>query len=101
MPQTIDPLDVADLLITTMERDVIARLMSGNDAQCFTTEQYETVRDQWIADAFRGGDASGLPKVPLEYARSQLRKCRRVVEVKPDVWTLAELSPPAGVAAVV
>lgn len=89
-------LDIADLMIKTMQTDVIARLMSGNDVQCFTTEQYETARDQWIANAFRGGDVRGLPKAPLEYARQQLRECRQVVEVTPDVWKLATLEVMAG-----
>jgi hypothetical protein len=79
----------------TMEGEVIHRLMSGNDAQCFTTEQYGEAVDAWIAETMCNGytrQMCGIPDPPIERRRSQLIGCGIVSEVGPDVWTLKELT---------
>lgn len=81
-----------DLVKYTMEAIVIRRLMSGNDAQCFTTEQYQDARDEWIADMCgKTRDQLLMPKSPIEYARRQLAAFPLVVQVSTDVWTTKEM----------
>lgn len=93
MPMTDEQL--GQLIASTMEADVVRRLMAGNDAQCFTTEQYQTMRDEWIAEMCGSTrDSLGMPEAPIEYARNQLRGFPPVVEVSPDVWTLRSLIDP-------
>lgn len=75
-------------MIGTMEHDVISRLMSGNDTQCFTTEQYETYRDEWItAVAGATREELGLKRSSLESVRNQLIQSEMVVEVGDNLWT--------------
>lgn len=82
----------------TMEADLVRTLMSGNDAQCFTTARYEEARDKWIAQLCGGvtREALGIEPAPIESARSQLRAFPLLVEVGPDLWTLRELAEAAG-----
>jgi len=77
----------------TMESEVVHSLISGNDTQCFTTKQYETARDEWIAKIVgKTREQIGIPNAPLEYARRQLAAFPTVVQVSPDVWTLKTLA---------
>ena len=89
--------DFMDKIKLTMEWDVIQGLMSGNDTQCFSLEQYVEARDKWITDVC-GMTREGLGITEseqdrywlLEYARRQLAACPFVLEVKPGVYTFLE-----------
>jgi hypothetical protein len=74
-----------------MEGEVIRRLLSGNDTQCFSTAQYADAVDQYIAEQVgRTRESLGMGDVPTEVRRMQLLSIGLVREVAPDVWTLAE-----------
>lgn len=82
-------LDAADLyfigLLKRMARDMVRGMLRGNDAQCFSTEQYQAVyRKQWPPPA-------GCDGLSLKNARSHLEEMPDIVrEVKPDVWATTE-----------
>ena len=81
--------EVERLLYLTMEGEVIKSLMGGNDAQCFTTEQFADARDEWCAKMTGSTrEELGIEKAPLDCSRGQLRSCALVTEVQQDVWTL-------------
>jgi hypothetical protein len=82
------------LLFRTMEGEVVKRLLSGNDAQCFTTAQYVEAREKWVAEVI--GVAMRREELPdpaylLHCARNQLKAFGLVVQVKTDVWALRSL----------
>jgi len=83
------------LLALTVEGDAIRRLLSGNDSQCFTTEQYGEAIDAAIA-VFAGAtrEELGLAKPAAEVRRRQLLAFSPITEVSPDVWTLKSLVNP-------
>jgi hypothetical protein len=91
--------DIGQQLLLTMEYSVISRLMKGNDAQCFNTQQYCDARDAWIEEV------SGMTRKDLDIemcndyllitCRRQLSNFPLVVEVSPDVWTLEEYAEPS------
>lgn len=83
--------DVESMLYRTMEGECIRCLMSGNDTQCFTTQQYYNMRDVVIARMVGATrEECGCPAPPLESARRQLAASGLVTEVSTDVWTLTE-----------
>lgn len=83
--------DIEHMLFRTMEGEVIRSLLSGNDTQCFTTEQYGNARDNWIAGMVgKTRDELLVPSPPSELTRKQLRGSGLVVEVKPDIWVLSD-----------
>lgn len=78
----------------TMEGECIRSLLSGNDTQCFTTEQFEAAKERWLTQHIgRTREELGVYTPPRSVARKQLLAIGLVVEVKPDVWTFAQ---PAG-----
>jgi hypothetical protein len=91
-------MNIEQMLYLTMEGEVISRLMAGNDACCFSTDQYVEARDKWIEDKCGCNRASlGIDPPPPEhwdYARNQLVASRLVREVKPNVWTMTDPTPP-------
>ncbi len=90
-------LRIARMLWESFHREILRRLMSGNDAQCFTTRQYEDARDEWIAKLCGATRQSlGLDRPPREVAKSQLRASTLVVEVSHDVWTTKALAEIGG-----
>ena len=88
-------IDVERILYKTMEGETIRRLMAGNDAQCFTTQQYAEERDRVLEQMLGCRRPPGVPAAPIESAKRQLRACSLVVEVSPDVWTLKQLAEAA------
>lgn len=73
------------LLAMDCRKKVVGSLLAGNDAGCFSTEQY-------LAAYVRDID-KGFPGImDVELARKHLRSLPEYVrEVRPDVW--AELTP--------
>lgn len=66
------PQAVERLLYLTMEGEVIRSLLSGNDTQCFTTEQFEDAKDAWIAGVTGSTrEQMGLGRPPREIARDR------------------------------
>lgn len=63
---------------------VVSDLLAGNDAQCFTTNQY--------AEAYRKGSfASDLIPLTTELAEIHLRSLPDLVrEVRPGIWAPVE-----------
>lgn len=66
----------------------VDKLLTGNDTCCFSTEQFQKkylelydIGDYSIDWLFEKRD--GIE--PL--ARTHLKKCKKVIEVKPDIWT--------------
>jgi hypothetical protein len=91
--RTMTDEQIETILFRTMEGEVVSRLMSGNDAQCFTTAQYVEARDKWIEEvsgATRPENLSDSAHL-LHTARSQLKAIGLVVQVDTDVWTLRSL----------
>lgn len=93
------PLDVERLLFLSMEAEVISSLLSGNDTQCFNTEQYVNARDKWIANICNGCSRESLGidiqsendrHWHFEAARKQLRASTLVVEIESDIWVKKE-----------
>lgn len=68
----------------TVRRIMVARLLAGNDAQCFSTRQY--------ADAYRASKwNSEVIAMTDELARQHLLSVPDAVrEVRPDVWAAVE-----------
>lgn len=67
--------------------ETIHELLSGNDAGCFTTEQYQ---EQYQKSVNRS-----IPDVPLSLSLAHMhleRLPNLVHEVKPDVWAPVEVT---------
>lgn len=93
MSKQLNSMDEVYARASTMEAEVIRSLLSGNDTQCFSTQQYAERRDAWIATNCTGGATRadvGLPPCEPESVRRQIIGSGFVVEVAPDVWMLKE-----------
>lgn len=66
-----------------LKREVVAKLLQGNNTQCFTTEQYLQKYIEHVQDGDKG-------VMDLKLARQHLMSGTNIREVKPDVWTLKE-----------
>ena len=87
---TDDIKDIEKLLFSTIEGEAIKLLLSGNDTQCFTTDQYDDAMET-VCSRLAGANSKslGMGRVPLDIRRRQLTACLLVDEVTADVWCLA------------
>ena len=83
-------MDLDKYLRYSMEAEVIKSLLAGNDTYCFSTQQYEEARENWIARQV-GCTRQELDIDPPSQTmtRTQLIVTEMVDEVSDDVWVLS------------
>lgn len=70
-------------VILVAVRAVAARLLRGNDAQCFNTEQFCEAYHRYGVEKLK---FSGDVRIGAAVAARNLRDCGTVREVEPGVW---------------
>ena len=86
----------ADAFIVDLFRgataEIVHKLLTGNDTQCFTSDQY---RDEWLKLTRLSVKAVGIKRVEelwatYNIAAGHLKKVKGISEVSPGVWAAAE-----------
>lgn len=85
---------IGRVIALPLRRSVVRALLRGNDAQCFTTEQYRAAYAKEADAVFRASVGKDRPDPgcywPDGLAESHLRSTGLVREAAPGVWAPAE-----------